>query len=95
MSSRSGTFPVHMKRGGTLPMHVEYTAYYEHEPTGDGWVVEIEAIRFSPRDKKDRDYLLAKDACDILQEDIANDVEGDALENGWHRPRPYSLPYYR
>jgi len=90
-----GTYPVQMKRGGQLPMHVVYNAYYEHEPTGDGVVIEIESVNFSPKDQKDRGYLLAEGAEKLLQETLAGQEYSQARKSGWCPPRPYTLPYYR
>lgn len=92
---RSGTYPVRMKRGGTMPMYIEYNARYEHEPTGDGWDIEVESVRFSSKDKKDRVYLMAPKAIEMLQETLAYSVSVEARECGWTPPRPFAMPYYR
>lgn len=95
MSSETNTFPVPMKRGGSMPMLVEYDVEYENEPTGCGWLVELEGYRFSEKDEKDRSYLVDDSRLDDLREIIGASTEEAACDEGWRRPAPLRQPYYR
>jgi len=95
MRSETDTFPVPMKRGGTMPMVVTYSVDFYNEPDGQGWEVEIESFHFSEKDKKDRAHLVDDARLDDLLELIGASTEDAAKDNGWRRPAPYPKYYYR
>ena len=95
MITERATFRVPMKRGGEMPMTVEYSVDYYNEPDGQGWEIDIDGFYFNDRDQTERSEFVDNSCIDILREKIADSTEQEARENGWRRPAPYPKYYYQ
>lgn len=81
---------VPMERGGEMPMFVDFDAKFSNEPDYYGWEIEVNSVRFSESDTKERIYTVDFDR---LKEKLAELVESESKEYGWKPPRQVSAYY--